>query len=112
MRISNTEIDLTPTNADNDGDVENTDDELDAESFNNLTGSDEELNESFWSFSWQVKKRQQKTESKREIKAKSIKRKKSSHKNQIKDSSNKHPEKTSVIDPNNPFSVLMALKEK
>jgi len=92
--------------------VENTDDELDAESFNNLTGSDEELNESFWSFSWQVKKRQQKTESKRDIKAKSIKRKKSSHKNQIKDSSNKHLEKTSVPDPNNPFSVLMALKEK
>ena len=31
--------------------VENTDDELDAEIFNNSTGSDEELNESYWSFS-------------------------------------------------------------
>ena len=92
--------------------VENTDDELDAEISNNSTGSDEELNESFWSFSWQVKKRPQETESTIELKTKSIKRKKSSHRNLIKDSSNKHLEKTSVPDPNNPFSVLMALKEK
>jgi ATP-dependent RNA helicase SUPV3L1/SUV3 len=92
--------------------VEKTNDESAVEMSNNLAGSDEELNEPFWSFSWQVKKRPQKIESKRELKTKSIKRKKSSHRNPVKDNSNKHLEKTSLPDPDNPFSVLMSLKEK
>ena len=92
--------------------VEKTNDESDVEISDNPIVSEEELNEPFWSFSWQVKKKLQKTESKKELKIKPVKRKKSLHKNRDKDSSNKHPEKTSPPDPNNPFSVLMALKEK
>ncbi len=92
--------------------VEKTNDESDVEISDNPIVSEEELNEPFWSFSWQVKKKLQKMESKKELKTKPVKRKKSLHKNRGKDSSNKHPEKTSPPDPNNPFSVLMALKEK
>ncbi len=91
--------------------VEKSDIESDVEISDNPTTSDEELKEPFWLFSWRVKKSPQKTEGKNELKAKSIKRKKSPKRNLVKDSPNKHLEKTSSPDPNNPFSVLIALKE-
>ena len=92
--------------------VEKTDGGLDTEISDNLTVSEEILKEPFWTFSWKVKKGSQKIEAKKELKTKLIKRKKRPNKNLVKKSENKHTEKTILPDPDNPFSVLMALKEK
>ena len=96
----------------NTANIKKTVEKSDAKISDNLTILGEALNEPFWSFSWRVKKNSQKIETKKELKTKSIKRIKKSNKKLVKKSENKHLEKTSLPDPNNPFSVLMALKEK
>ena len=63
-------------------------------------------------FRGKLRKDHKKLRVKERLRLNPSKEKKSSHRYPIKDSSNKHLEKTRVPDPNNPFSVLMALKEK
>jgi len=75
---------------------------------------DDELNEIFWTFSWQVTKKIEKRTKSKNLKSKSTKNKtreksfeKSKHRHNEKNSVNKN-----IADPNSPFAVLMALKDK